>query len=43
MWTIIVAYMIGIHNFYREEQKDPDDIIYTIENIEEQENGKPED
>jgi hypothetical protein len=42
-WAIIVAYMVGIHNFYREEHKDPEEIIYTIDNIEEQENGEPED
>lgn len=42
-WAIIVAYMVGIHNFYKEEQKDPEEIVYTIDNIEEQENGEPED
>ncbi|GAB2793764.1 hypothetical protein GCM10027275_43400 [Rhabdobacter roseus] len=42
-WAIIVAYMVGIHNFYREEQKDPIEIVYTIDNIEEQENAEPED
>lgn len=42
-WAIIVAYMVGIHNFYKEEQKDPEDIVYTIDNIEKQENGEPED
>jgi hypothetical protein len=35
--------MIGIHNFYKEEQKDPEDIVYTIDNIEEQENREPKD
>ena len=42
-WAIIVAYMVGIHNFYREEQKTPEDIVYTIDNSEEQEDGEPED
>ena len=42
-WAIIVAYMIGIHNFYKEEQEDPEEIVYTIDNIEEQENGEPKD
>lgn len=42
-WTIIVAYMVGIHNFYKEEQKTPEDIVYTIDNSEEQENGEPKD
>ena len=32
IWAIIVAYMIGIHNFYKEEDKEPDDIVLTIEN-----------
>ncbi|MAE85334.1 MAG: hypothetical protein CMB80_21550 [Flammeovirgaceae bacterium] len=41
IWAIIVAYMLGLHNVYREEQKNEDDIVFTIENIEEQENGDP--
>lgn len=42
-WAIIVAYMVGIHNFYKEEQKDPEEIVYIIDNIEEQEDCEPED
>ncbi|TRX47049.1 hypothetical protein FNH22_30605 [Fulvivirga sp. M361] len=34
-WAIIVAYMIGIHNPYRELEDDPDTIVYTIEDDEE--------
>jgi len=43
MWAIIVAYMLGIHNFYRGEEKTADDIIITIEVKEMQENGLPRD
>jgi hypothetical protein len=42
-WAITVAYMVGVHNFYREEQKDSEEIVYTIDNIEEQESGESED
>lgn len=31
IWAIIVAYMIGIHNIYFQEQKSPDDIVIKIE------------
>ena len=41
VWAIIVAYMIGIHNFYKEEEKMPDDIVIKIEDIEEQEDTAP--
>jgi hypothetical protein len=40
IWAIIVAYMLGIHNFYKEEDKSPDDIV-TIELNEEQEDSAP--
>ena len=38
IWAIIVAYMVGIHNFYREEDKVPEDIVFTVEENEKQEN-----
>ena len=42
-WAIMVAYMLGIHNFYRGEDKTPYDIIITIEVNEAQEDGTPKD
>lgn len=42
VWAILVAYMLGIHNFYKAEDRTPDDIIAAIEHIEEQEDGAPE-
>ncbi len=43
IWAIIVAYMVGIHNFYKGEEKTQDDIVITIENNEEQEDDEPKD
>jgi len=42
VWALLVAYMLGIHNFYKAEDRTPDDIIATIEHIEEQEDGAPQ-
>jgi len=42
----MVAYMLGIHNFYKGEDKALDDIvktIYTIEHNELHEDGTPKD
>jgi hypothetical protein len=44
LWGILVAYMLGVHNFYKGEDKALDDIIktpYTIEQNEVRENGTP--
>ena len=46
IWAFVVAYMLGIHNFYRAEERAPDDMvktIYTIEHNEVQEDGTPND
>ncbi len=43
MWSIIVAYMLGIHNFYNGENKTTDDIVITIEHNKVQEDGTPKD
>jgi hypothetical protein len=43
IWAITVAYMLGMHNFYKGEDKTPDDIVITIEINEAQENGSPKD
>lgn len=31
IWALMVAYMIGIHNVYFQEQKSSDDIVIKIE------------
>jgi len=41
IWAIIVAYMLGMHNFYKGEEKTPDDIVITIELNEVQKDGTP--
>ena len=44
IWALIVAYMLGLHNFYKGESKALDDIIktkYTIEHNEVQEEETP--
>lgn len=38
LWALIVAYMLGLHNFYTGEDKTTDDIAITIEYHEVQEN-----
>lgn len=43
LWAIIVAFMVGIHNFYKGEDKMPDDIAITTEQNEAQEDGAPKD
>jgi hypothetical protein len=41
IWGIIVAYMLGIHNSYKEVQKTPDDVVIVIEDVEAQEDSTP--
>jgi hypothetical protein len=41
IWAIIIAYMLGMHNFYKGEDKTPEDITITIELNEVQEDGAP--
>ena len=43
LWAIIVAYMLGMHNFYKGEDKTTEDIVITVEVNEAQENGAPKD
>ena len=43
MWSFIVAYMLGIHNFYYGDTKSPDDSIITVEVKEDQTSGTPKD
>ena len=35
IWTVIVAYMLGLHNIYREEEKTPEDISLKINILDE--------
>lgn len=41
MWSFIVAYMLGMHNFYKGEDKTPDNIVITIEYNQPQDDGTP--
>ncbi len=43
LWAIIVAYMLGMHNFYTGEDKTADNIVIRIEHNEVQEDGTPKD
>lgn len=43
LWAIIVAYMLGMHNFYHGDQKTPDNILITIEYNQVEEDGSPKD
>jgi hypothetical protein len=43
IWTLIVAFMLGVHNFYKQETKSPQDIVFTIEQDAEEENAAPKD
>lgn len=43
LWSLIVAYMLGIHNFYHGDNKAADDSAITIEVNEGQESGSPKD
>lgn len=43
LWALIVAYMLGMHNFYKGEDKTTNDIVITIEQSEVQENSTPND
>ena len=43
LWAIIVAYMLGMHNFYKGEDKTADNIVITIEHNEAREDGAPKE
>lgn len=43
IWAIIVAYMIGIHNIYFQEQKSPEDIVIKLEDDHEIFDSSPKD
>jgi hypothetical protein len=41
IWALIVAYMLGLHNFYMGDDKTPDDMVITIEHNEVQKDDTP--
>ncbi len=43
LWAFIVAYMLGMHNFYKGEDKTIDDIGITTEVGDIQSDGMPKD
>ena len=43
IWSLIVAYMIGLHNFYHGDNKSADDIAIKVEVNEAQENNRMDD
>ena len=43
LWTLIVIYMVALHNFYRQDDKTPEDIKIVITIDEEQEDNAPKD
>ena len=43
LWSFIVAYMLGLHNFYYGDDKTADNIAITTEVKEGQESGSPKD
>jgi hypothetical protein len=42
-WALIVAFMLGVHNFYTGETKSKDDIVFQIEQDSEEEDAAPKD
>ena len=42
-WTLIMAYMLGIHNVYKEVEENPDDVVIKIEDNKAQEDDEPKD
>ncbi|MBA4302046.1 MAG: hypothetical protein C0433_18375 [Cyclobacterium sp.] len=43
MWALIVAFMVGVHNFYKQEMDSPDSIVNSIEIDKEEEDSAPKD
>lgn len=40
-WALIVAFMLGVHNFYLGETKSKDDIVFHIEQTIIEEDNQP--
>ena len=43
IWTFLVAYMLALHNVYRQEEKDSETIQIEVEEDENQEGTAPKD
>lgn len=43
VWALIVAFMVGVHNFYKNEMDSPDSIVNSIEIDAEEEDSSPKD
>ncbi|WP_373400502.1 hypothetical protein V8V91_13290 [Algoriphagus halophilus] len=41
VWALIVAFMVGVHNFYKQEMDSPDTIFSQIEIDAEEEDSSP--
>ena len=41
LWALIVAFMVGVHNFYKQEMDSPDSIVSSIQMDEEQDDSAP--
>lgn len=42
-WALVVAFMVGVHNFYKQEMDSPDSIVSSIEVDTEEEDSAPKD
>ncbi|MDE0559481.1 hypothetical protein OU792_05740 [Algoriphagus sp. NF] len=42
-WALIVAFMVGVHNFYKQEMDSQDSIVSSIELEAEEEDSSPKD
>lgn len=40
-WALIVAFMVGVHNFYKQDMESPDSIVSHIEVDAEEEDSAP--
>ncbi|MCS5491052.1 hypothetical protein [Algoriphagus limi] len=43
LWALIVAFMVGVHNFYKQEMDSPVSIVSSIELDAEEEDSSPKD
>ncbi|MFC5626728.1 hypothetical protein [Algoriphagus winogradskyi] len=43
VWALIVAFMVGVHNFYKQEMDSADSIVSSIQIDEEQDDSSPKD
>lgn len=43
IWALIIAYMLGLHNFYFGDNKTADNISRTVELNEQQDDNAPSD